>query len=115
MQVQTKAVVKAIALLRAAGASYTVTAPGGKMFTNIEPPKKPRRKPVGEHASFADYFRSHKVDELPVGGTVVVPYVDKVAKERLRSNLATFAHVKWGTGAALTALNGQGVELLRVK
>lgn len=118
MQIQTKALTRAINLLKACGATYTVVSSGGRKFTNQ--PSQPRtlvkrkKEKVPGVGKFSDYFRSQGLDRLDVGGVVVVPYVDGVAKERLRANIAGFAHRMWGRESAMTALNGTGVEVMRV-
>lgn len=121
MEVQKTALTRALALLRAAGVKFAVIGLDGEKYGELEiaAPRSVRRQPSRfPRGSFIGYF-APLVKGMKAGDSVLVPFgqfgQDAIAKEQLRSALASHCSAQWGNKTYITHTNREGIELLRVE
>lgn len=116
MQVKTKAVEKAVQLLKAAGVQYAILTEGGRKIGDLDivkPGEKRVKKQV--YGVYQPHYRQHGVDAMQPGDVVVVPYIPGMPKSRVLKNLYSYGYKLFGEGACMAVPNGTGVEIMRVK
>lgn len=117
LPIQHAAVMRAITMLNAAGASYAVMF-NGETFGDLEVKPPPAKK----HANYTRYkrgtTRAHYLpymEALEPGGVVSIPYGD-FDPRTLAANISAYCVNAWGKGAAMTSRNdsAQSVDVLRI-
>lgn len=113
--VQKNVLNRAIQMLDSLGLDYYIVIPDAEPIQKgdfvIEPKKKYKHKyPRG---TLVQMFRHLGIDKMNIGDVVIVPVGD-YDKSSIQGSLASFAHRLWGSGAAITAVAGDAIEIMRV-
>ena len=110
--VQSIAIERAVALLKASGAQFAIVAADGTKFGALEvAPPKPLRRPI-KNPGIGEYIDKF-VDDMPPGASVVIP-LGGFSKADLQKSASSRCCAKWGSGNVITHRNDVGVEVLRV-
>lgn len=120
MNVKEVALKKALTLLAATGAQYKVIMPDGAEHGTLVVKKgsvkkaggkrRPIKYPMGSVIGYArPYFEGMKV-----GDVVTIPAGEFDIKI-IRGSVASTLSNLWGNGGHVSSLNGNGLEILRVK
>lgn len=109
MSVHTVAVKRAVQILEAIGATYSIKMPDGQKF------EKKRRRGKPEH-DFAGTGYAEVVKSLKKGESHTFP-LNGFPAERFRATIAAKASTTWGKQSSITHINREAgtVEVLRVK
>ena len=118
MIVQKEAITRALRLLDAAKCQYAVIAPDGVKHGALEVAakngKQKRNHPPGS------YLTHHQplTEKMAHGDAILVPFGPfdgPEDRESLRSSISAYCSRTWGAGTYITAINGAGIEVLRIE
>jgi hypothetical protein len=118
--VKTMALNRAMALLRAAGATFAIIDADGTKHGELElapPPKVSLRTQVVPRGSMMAVYKA-PLDALPVGEMTVIPYGafdNDRDRESLRGSVASYCTRLWGKQTYMTHCNSVGIEVLRAE
>lgn len=125
-KVKEEAVIRAAAMLKAAGAKYYINIDGNEETNDIdfireqfvpavEQPKR-TRKPK-RHLRFKYGYLSGKfkpfIKDLQPGDVAVVPYGD-INPGIVQGTITAMANNSWGKGNYVSTMTSRGLEILRV-
>lgn len=116
--VQQRVLERALVMLNSLKLDYVIRIPDGENivqgeFHMTDKPPKPRRKIVNPRGTFRDMYRKMGIQHMKVGDVMSVPY-GKYHKNSVQATLAGFATAVWGSGACVTAITKDAVEIMRV-
>lgn len=116
--VKDKALLQALTTLQALNCAYKVLTEEGKVMTHGAVPdgKTGRtRRTDREYGSLAAYYKPF-IENLQVGGTVVIPFNPAFQPEDLRSSVTARMASSWGKGSYTTMFDERkNLEILRIK
>lgn len=82
-------------------------------FNIIEKPKNKKRNQIYPRGTFRNMYRAMGIQFMKVGDVMTVP-ISIYPKDTVQATLASFATNTWGSGACVTALAKDSVEIMRV-
>ena len=119
--VATKALSRAVDLLKALKAEYIIHLPtqepivhGGLQLAPTKPTKGKRRTPSAPHGTYTALCRTKGVHTLQVGEVLVFDTGDLDA-ERVRAVACSLAGKTFGNASVLTTVSGKTIEMMRIK
>ena len=115
MSVKQHALEKALQILRALKCQYKVITIDGQEYGDlvVVATNRQRNKPLLPIGTYSNYIRPH-LEKLKVGDVAVVPFGNFTGGE-LQSNIGARAIHMWGKGSYKSCINGEAVEVLRIK
>lgn len=116
-KLQKRSMMIALNILKALGATYTITLPDGTKHNNApEKPAKNVGRKFRDGRKFGDLAAHYRplVDPLQPAELVEVP-VNGFDPCHLRSAIAAWGCQRWGKGSLITNATKTAVEVMRVK
>lgn len=114
MSVKQQALEKALQILDALKCEYKIiTSDGQEHGDLVVVANRKRSKPLLPIGTYANYIRPH-LEKMQVGDVAVVPF-GKFTGGDLQSNIGARAIHLWGAGSYKSCINGDAVEVLRIK
>jgi hypothetical protein len=113
--VQKRVLDRALVMLNSLKLEYVIRIPDGQNIVQGEfhMTDKPKRKQVHAKGEFRDMYRKMGVQKMKVGDVMVIP-CGKYPRYSIQATLAGFATSVFGSGACVTALTKDSVEIMRV-
>ena len=116
--IQQTAINRALQMLHAAGCRFAVITPDGTKHGTLElaPEPKARTRIRAAHSLPVGALTAHTkkhIGGMQAGDCAVVPPLDGVPIESLRSAVTSWASREWGSGSYMSSVNNFTIEILR--
>lgn len=117
MIVQKEALTRALRLLDAAKCQYAVIDADGVKHGDLDVAVKVKQKRNHPPGSYLQHHQA-LTEKMSRGDAIVVPFGPfdgPKDRESLRSSISAYCSRTWGAGTYITAMNGAGIEVLRIE
>ena len=116
MDINAKAIQKALTILDALGAQYKVITKDGGEFGTLEVVAKSTRAPT-PRTKFTHFGYKEQIRSLKVGECKRFTAPDGITATQYRSVLSSAAHQIYGKGAVMTSINSHEntIDTLRIQ
>lgn len=115
--VKTVVLEKAVRLLDSLKLDYVIINPDGENIVKgeieIQDKKRKRQRGSLPYGTYSALFKSHGVDNMEIGDVIAIPCgsFDPVT---IRKTVSAHAANRWGGGSAISSINGNFVEVMRI-